>query len=203
MFLASILLAAAPTPASLAGFYQSQTMEVGGGIELRGDGHYRYELEYGAVDEASEGDWTFDGTAVRLTSKPMPKEPAFELVSDDPAPKGEVSLIVDKEGFNWTGRIDAIGTDQSGDQGLVTTDDDGKVDSGGHLLTAIDPMVPVYGLKAGHFPLSADRGHKLHLKFHANDLGHPAFKGEPLALRGDALVMLRYDTEIRFVRVGP
>jgi hypothetical protein len=71
------------------------------------------------------------------------------------------------------------------------------------VLTAIDPMVPIYGIKAGHITLSTDRGHKLHLKFHANDLGHPAFKAEPLALRGDALVMLRYDTEIRFVRVRP
>lgn len=198
-----LLLAATPAAPSLAGFYQSQTMEVGGGIELRADGHFRYELEYGAVDEAGEGDWTFDGTAVRLTSKPMPKEPAFELIADDPAPKGEVMLLVDKEGFNWGGRIDAIATDQSGQQGLVTTDSDGKVESGGHVLTAIDPMVPIYGTKAGHFLLSPDRGHRLHLKFHANDLGHPAFNSEPLALRGKDLLMTRYDTEIRFVRVRP
>jgi hypothetical protein len=203
MILALALLALTPGASSLAGFYQSQTMEVGGGIELRADGHFRYELEYGAVDEAGEGDWTFDGVAVRLTSSPMPREPVFELVGDDPAPTGEVSLLIDKEGFNWSGRIDAIGTDRSGEEGLVSTDRDGKVDSGGHVLTSIDPLVPVYGTRAGHFPLSPDRGHKLHLKFHANDLGHPAFKSEPVALSGDALVMTRFDTEIRFVRVKP
>jgi hypothetical protein len=203
--LTALLIAAAPAPAkpSVAGFYQSETMEVGGGLELRKDGHFRYELAYGALDEAAEGDWTFDGKTVRLTSRPMPKLPAFELLSDEPAPKGELWLTVDKEGFNWEGRIDAIATDQSGRQGMVTTDDQGRVDSNDRKLTAIDPLVPVYSIPAGHFPLSADRGHRLRLRFHANDLGHAAFHGQPLELRGRDLMLTRYAIEIRFVRIRP
>ena len=202
-FLALAASAHQPATAALAGFYQSETMEVGGGLELRKDGHFRYQLAYGALDEAAEGDWTFDGKAVRLTSRPVPTLPTFELVRDDPAPKGELWLTVDKEGFNWEGRIDAIATDSAGQQGRVNTDDQGKVEAGGHVLTAIDPMVPVYGILAGHFPLSAERGHRLRLKFHANDLGHAAFRDEPLELRGRDLFLSRYDTEIRFVRVRP
>jgi hypothetical protein len=41
--LAALILAAvphAPTKAALAGFYESRTMEVGGGLELRKDGHF-------------------------------------------------------------------------------------------------------------------------------------------------------------------
>ena len=202
-FLALAASAHQPAKAALAGFYQSETMEVGGALELRKDGHFRYQLAYGAVDEAAEGNWSFDGKQVLLTSNPMPRQPVFELVGDDPAPKGEVWLSVDKEGFNWEGHLRALATDSGGMQGVVITDDNGKIEAGDHQLTSIDPMVPVYGTPAGHFPLSEDRGHRLRLKFHANDLGHPAFKGEPLELRGRDLFLSRYDTEIRFVRVRP
>ena len=101
-------------------------------------------------------------------------------------------------------RIDAVAVDaDSGAKGMVTADSDGHVETGGHKLSSIDPMVPVYGTVAGHFPLSADRGHHLVLRFHANDLGRAAFDAEPLAVTPRGLVFDRYDTEIRFVRVRP
>ena len=204
ILLAALLAAGAgPRKASLAGEYQIETMEVGGGIELGKNGHFRFGLSYGALDEEAEGDWRRDGRTVRLTSKPMPNPPALELIGDDPAPKGELWLVVDWGSLNWTGRIDALATDASGAQGMVTTDEQGRVESGGHALAAIDPMVPVFATRAGHFPLSLDHGHRLRLKFHANDLGHAAFYSEPLEIRGRDLVMKRYDREIRFVRIRP
>lgn len=205
LILLAALLAPAgvPLPASIAGNYQIETMEVGGGLELAKNGHFRFGLAYGAVDEEAEGEWSTDGKTVRLTSKPMPNAPAFELVADDPAPRGELWLTVDWQDLDWTGRVDAIATDPAGARGLVTTNEDGRVDSGGHILAAIDPMVPVFGIPAGHFALSQERGHRLRLKFHANDLGHAAFQSEPLEIRGKDLIMKRYDTEIRFVRIRP
>lgn len=205
MQLVSLLLAAAAAPSSLAGLYQSQQMEVGAALELQKNGHFRYQLDYGAVSEQAEGDWTSDGKTVRLTTKPMPRLPSFELVRDDPAPKGDLTLTVEPPGFGADGyRIDAVAVDaDSGEKGMVTTDSDGHVEAGGHKLSSIDPMVPVYGTVAGHFPLSADRGHHLVLRFHANDLGRAAFDGEPLTVTPKGLVFDRYDTEIRFVRVRP
>lgn len=87
--LAALWLAAvpAPTSSSVAGLYQIHQMEMGGGLQLLKNGHFRYALSYGAVDEEGKGNWTFDGKTVRLTSNPMPKAPSFELVHDDPAPK--------------------------------------------------------------------------------------------------------------------
>jgi hypothetical protein len=203
MLLAAVLLAA-PAPTSIAGRYQARQTEVGAALELHEGGHFRYQLDYGAVSEQAEGDWTFDGATVRLTSNPMPKAPAFELVRDDPAPAGELALTIEPPGFGEGYRLDAVGTDaDSGEKGLVTANADGTVDTGGHRLSAIDPLVPVYGTVAGHFQLSPDRGHRLLLRFHANDLGHAAFDREPLILAADSLVLERYDTEIRFVRVGP
>ena len=200
--LALLLLAPA---ASIAGIYQSQAMEVGAALELRKDGHFRYQLDYGAVSEQAEGDWSFDGKSVRLTTRPAPKLPSFELVRDDPAPVGNVSITVEPPGFGAEGyRLRAIATDAaSGEKGLVTTGAAGRVESGAHKLSAIDPMVPVYGTVGGHFALSADRGHRLLLRFHANDLGTAAFDREPLVLTGGGLVLNRYETEIRFIRVRP
>jgi hypothetical protein len=46
-------------------------------------------------------------------------------------------------------------------------------------------------------------GHKLTLRFVPNDLGHVAFRGEPLKVDGSALLLERYDAVIRFIRVRP
>ena len=99
MQLMSLLLAAAAAQPSVAGLYQSQQMEVGAALELQKNGHFRYQLDYGAVSEQAEGDWTSDGKTVRLTTRPTPKLPSFELVRDDPAPKGDLMLTVEPPGF--------------------------------------------------------------------------------------------------------
>ena len=205
VILSALLLGAAPVGTnaqSVAGLYEIRTMEVGGGLELRPDGHFRYALEYGAASEQAEGKWTYDGRTVRLTSDPMPKSPAFELVRDDLAPKGQVWMKFEK-GFNWTGRVDAIATVEGGAQkGLVTTLSDGRVDSGGRILTSIEPLVPVYGTPGGAVRLDPRRGHRLLLRFHPNDVGKAAFRGEALAVEGKDLILRRYDTRIRFVRAA-
>ena len=74
--LAALILGAAPAPAApgLAGLYETQQMEVAAALELQPGGHFRYALDYGAVSESTEGDWTFDGAVLRLTSNPMPPE---------------------------------------------------------------------------------------------------------------------------------
>ena len=70
LVIAALLLAPAP---AVAGLYQSQQMEVGAALELKADGRFRYQLDYGAVSEQAEGTWTSDGKSVRLTTAPAPK----------------------------------------------------------------------------------------------------------------------------------
>lgn len=202
MLTALLWLAVAPAHASVAGLYQSQTMEVGAALWLRKGGHFRYQLDYGAVSESAEGDWTFDGKVVRLTTHPTPKPPKFELVSDGAAPAGELYMTVENSD-DWGHPLEAIAVDQVKKTGFeIDADDGGRVDLAGKPpVTAIAPMMPVYGPTGDIFPLSADRGHKLLFRFHSNDLGKAAFKNEPLALNGRSLVLNRYDTSIRFVRV--
>jgi len=201
MFAATVMFLA--PAAAIAGLYQAHQMEVGAALELQPNGHFRYQLDYGAVSEHAEGDWTFDGTSLRLTTRPSPRRPAFELVRDDPAPAGELTMKIEEPGFGNDYRLDAIATDVSGEKGLVTTDGDSRVEAGGHTLIAIDPLVPVYGDVGGHFPLSQERGHRLLFRFHANDLGTAAFENQKLVVTGSGIVLNRYDREIRFIRTRP
>ena len=75
---AILMIATQPQP--LAGFYRSNQMEIGAALQLDADGHFQYQLDYGAVSEAAEGSWTADNGAVYLTSSKMIgayKEPEF------------------------------------------------------------------------------------------------------------------------------
>jgi hypothetical protein len=70
----ALFLAVSPplTASKVAGLYEINQMEMGGGLELRPDGRFRYALEYGAVSEEAEGKWTLDNGSVQLTTEPMP-----------------------------------------------------------------------------------------------------------------------------------
>src|SRR5438270_4890154 len=137
---AALLVVAAPAPASAspAGLYELHQMEMGGGLELKPNGHFRYALTYGAVDEEGQGDWTFDGKTVRLTSNPMPKAPVFELVRDEPARKGELYLTLEDPGFQWGHGLEILAADANDKAFEVEADETGRVDlSGKPPITAI------------------------------------------------------------------
>ena len=51
--------------------------------------------------------------------------------------------------------------------------------------------------------LGTDRGHRLLFQFHVNDFGRAAFRNQPLKRSGGDLLLERYDTTFRFVKVGP
>ena len=70
MMLAALLLAMADAP-GLTGFYMAHQIEVGAALQLDEDGKFQYQLDYGAVSEAAEGNWSSDGTTVYLTATKM------------------------------------------------------------------------------------------------------------------------------------
>jgi len=194
--------AAAPAP---AGLYEIHQMEMAGGLELQANGHFRYALSYGAADEEAEGDWTSNGKTIRLTTKPAPTPPNFELVRDDPAPKGELSLALEPPGFGWEGSIDALVTIAGSDKKFrVRNEGEGRIEiPAGVTVTAVEPVVPIYGGTGAPIALSSTRGHRLLLRFKPNDIGKAAFNQEPLAIDGNDLLLERYETVIRFLPVRP
>jgi hypothetical protein len=204
MIAAAFLILAAAPPTSPAGMYETHQMEVAGGLELKRDGHFRYAISYGAVDEEGQGDWTADGKTVRLTSRPMPKAPSFELMRDDPAPKGDLYLTLEDPGFEWGHPLEAIAKGDSTQAFEISADDSGRVDvSGKPAVRMLAPEMPVYGPTGDVFKLSPDRGHRLLFRFHRNDLGRARFDREPLERSGGDLLLRRYDTVFRFVKVRP
>jgi hypothetical protein len=203
---AALLLAAAPAPtkAMLAGFYRTQQMEIAGPLELQRNGHFRYELEYGAVSEQGEGVWAFDGKTVRLTSSPMPRQPNFVLVGDRPAPACELSVSVDWGKLDWSAAPRVLVTYQGDPKiHLVYADGSGKLESSRCDATSIRPLVPVYGVVGSEVKLSLGEGRKLQFRFEPNDIGRAAFRREPLVVDGRGLVLTRYETSIRFIRTRP
>ena len=152
--------------------------------------------------ESAEGDWTLDGSAVHLTSNPMPKQPDFALVRDDPAPAGQVFVAIEDGSFGtWTPLTVEMTLDAINHPVLGYADDDGRVTApDGHRILAVKMLMPVYETGGNAVQLSADRGHRLLFRLEPNDMGKAPFKAEPLTLDGSAMIMHRYDTEIVFRR---
>ena len=196
--------ALAPTVGSVAGRYHSHQIEVGAALELNKNGHFRYQLDYGAISETAEGDWTFDGKVVRLTTKPMPTPPGFELLRDDPAPPGELYIELEEPGFGWGGPFHAIVTLEGETQpALVAADENDRIDLRGRRVATLQPLMPITGTAGEAVALSPDRGHRLLFRFHANDFGTAAFNKTSLSVESGQLLLTRYDTVIRFLRVRP
>lgn len=205
--LLAILLAIAPSPApALVGEWRTSQMEMAGGLELRADGRFRYALSYGAADETGEGKWELRGDRVLLTSDPMPVVPAFELVSDQRLPKGELRVELEPPGFGYVGSYDVLLYDAGRPQPEVAKAmSDGLVSLGERPYPdRVVPAVPFYPVEpGGAVRLDARFGHRLVFRFKPNDLGKAAFKGEPLLMDGDRLLLVRFDSAIRFRKVDP
>ncbi|MCW3796468.1 hypothetical protein OMW55_01410 [Sphingomonas sp. BN140010] len=206
--LLAFLLVSAPPPAAaaLVGEWRTDQMEMAGGLELRANGHFRYALSYGAADETGAGKWELRSDRVILTSDPMPVAPAFELVSDQRLPKGELRVELEPPGFGYQGSYDVLlySTGKAAPE-VAKAMSDGLVSLGERPYPdRVVPAVPFYPVEPqGAVRLDARFGHRLVFRFKPNDLGKAAFKGEPLILDGDRLLLVRFDTAIRFRKVDP
>lgn len=198
-------VAAPVTRESLIGTYDGGQMEVGARLLLKPDGHFSYELAYGALDEAADGTWEFKDQAVFLTTVPVVVPPRFEVVSDSPEPRGGLWIKLTNgplmEGARQ--RVYLI-------YGPGEPEDMAEVDSDGHvplpgkrLPTAIIPEIPVYPIISKPIPLTGTGGHRFVLRFEANDIGKADLKAQRLGIEKGELVMPRRDLQLmlRFRRV--
>lgn len=113
-------------------------------------------------------------------------------------------MTLEDPGFEWGHPLEAIVSEDMKSGVEVSADDSGRVDlKDAPPVAALAPLMPVYGSTGDIFHLSLDRGHRLLFRFHKNDLGTAKFKDEPLTRDGRGLILLRYDTQIRFIRVRP
>ncbi|HEY4382377.1 MAG TPA: hypothetical protein VGN01_18650 [Acidobacteriaceae bacterium] len=192
---------ASPTRASLAGAYDGGQMEVGAQLLLKPDGHFQYELAYGALDEAAEGTWEIKGSAVLLTTVPAVSPPRFVVVSDTPAPSGLFVKLAKPLVEGMRQRVLLLyGTvpKYSQDADEADVNDDGSVDiPAGKHPSAFIPEIPVYPMQPEPIALSGTGGHRFVLRFEPHDIGKANFRATPLTLADGVLTMTRPDLQLQ------
>lgn len=189
----------AAAQACRAGTYDGHQMEMAAGLELNGDGRFRYGLSYGALDEEAAGRWESDGTNIFLTSDPV-TPPRFTLERKAAAPAGdfvvklEVPHGLSPQYFDvrLTFADGRTGQSQLREEGLVLPLEPGEQVVSATLLLA------VYDLQSESFPVGAGGGTEAVFRFAPNDLGKVAFARAPLKIDKSDLLLERYDRLIRF-----
>jgi hypothetical protein len=78
---------------SLAGEYKCNQMEVTARLLLQPNGHFKYELTDGPLDETAEGTWNVQGGSVFLTTVPDFKSPHFSVIGDQLNQNGEGAFL--------------------------------------------------------------------------------------------------------------
>jgi len=194
--------AAPVTRESLAGVYDGGQMEVGAQLELKPDGRFQYELAYGAMDESAAGTWELKDGGVFLTTVPAVKSPEFVLVSDTPEPRGGLWIKISNGPLDQGARQRVYLLYGPNDEpGMVEIADDGHVPfPEGRRPSAVVLEIPVYPIRPKPIALTGAGGHRLVVRFAANDIGKADFRGMRLALDDGALVMTRRDLglQLRF-----
>lgn len=188
---------------AFAGNYAVRRMEMGGGLALRADGSFRYELSYGALDEGAQGRWTCDKTAVFLTSNPV-DAPRFSMLSADPGPQGELRVDLDLPRGMSPRYFSALIRKADGSTDRRDFDEDGVVVAftARERPLAIVPLLPVYELAGDPIVLPQGNGLKVRLQFLPNDLGQVAFSGTPLRRDARGLSLERFGQTIPLQRLS-
>ena len=170
-------------------------------LELGGDGRYRYQLSYGALDEWSAGVWTKEADAIVLQSDAF-VAPAFE-VSNEGSGTGTLSVkLVLPEGFDpqyfaiAVHRKDGLASFERISSGSF------EIEMGDNPVVSIRPVLAVIDL-LGPETLIPGGGAALKIAFKPNDLGFAGFSGELLQRRGQAFELARHEITIRFRKVDP
>ena len=83
-----------------SGFYTASQMEVAAAIDLESDGKFAYSLDYGAVSEVAEGNWTSEGSTIYLTSTRMQGEYKQAAFVREPLTVEGGSLILKRYDIN-------------------------------------------------------------------------------------------------------
>lgn len=194
--------AAPDRPAALVGPYDGGQMEVGAGLELMADGHFHYELAYGALDEAADGTWSVVGDRVVLASNRV-VPPRFVVVSRTTGEPGMLRGHLDfKDGYDQqyfnaliTQADGSIEQKQFGIEGLAW-----------EFAPASPPrsvrlVMEMYGVKGEPLVLDPAAGFEITWHFEANGLGKADLSATPLTIDKGVLVLERLGRTLRFKRV--
>lgn len=202
--LALALAFAAPpaSAASLAGQYDGSQMEMAVALELGEDGHFRFFLAYGALDEQGEGRWTERDGQVLLTSDPPVTPPRFLLLGQSQASPNELRFTIELPAGMDEAYFSGAALLKSGEVVQAQVQD-------GVSSLEFDPNDPpveavvqlgVLGLVSDPVRIDPAKGYRLAYRFEPNDIGKVAFESQPLRKDGADLLLERHGRLIRFRR---
>ena len=184
---------------SLAGQYDGSQMEVAAELWLKPDGHFLYQLSYGALDEESSGRWTVNGDKVILTGDPV-KAPRITLVAQMQGAPATLRINTDAKDPYDQQNFNVIITTASGAMENVQLGIDGLTwpyPSAG-APTAVRLIEPMHEIASE--PVKLDAGAALVFHFEPNDIGKADFRGTTLHVEGGVLVLKRFDVTLKFRR---
>jgi len=185
-------------------------MEVTARLLLQPNGHFQYELAYGALDEIAEGTWDIQGSSVFLTTVPTVNPPRFEVLGYQLNQYGILNIRLDNFPImkGASQRVYLIyGPNEPRE--MVEVAADGNVPlPGNRLPTAFIPVIPGYPITlkpicltrtpgiVGATGTTARMGHFITLRFDKNDLGKADFHPQVLIIANGVLVMTRPDLRL-------
>ncbi len=187
----------------LAGPYAVRRMEMGGGILLRPDGRFGYELSYGALDEFAQGQWSCEGDTVTLKGDPV-NPPRFVTLSDKSVTADRLTIELDLGGGSGHPNFSVLALYPDGSrkwmdfQNRVLTVDL----SASPRPVTVQMVLELYQIAGDTIPVPATGGADVTVRFDRNDMGRVAFAGTTARVDNGVLMLDRFGETLRFERVG-
>ena len=174
--------------------------DTGGGLELNADGHFRYVLSAGALDEHAEGTWTETGGDIRLTTAPKPVPPSFARGPDGgkDAPTIHVRLA---DGRDLAGIDFRVGlTAGSSLAGYTRAEGWNFAETGEKRIAWVELVEPIYGVVSPRFAIDPPAAGALVFVLTPHDIEVVDFQNAQFEKRSDDFLLHRGDRTLRLVR---
>ncbi len=178
--------------------------DAGGGLELGADGHFRYSLSEGALDEHAEGAWTETGGDIRLTTAPKPVPPSFARgpVGGTDAPTIHVRLADGRDLAGVDFRLGLTnGTSMAGyTQAEGWSFNEPEARPGDHRIAWVELVEPIYGVVSPRFAIDPPAIGALVFVLTPNDIEVVDFQNAQVEKRSDDFLLHRGNRKLRLVR---
>lgn len=170
-------------------------------LQIEENGHFRYFLSYGALDEQAEGLWKRTAGGIALTTDPRPRPPLFSVAAAEPGGEAPFTLqVVWPDGSGIAGIDLRIGF-ANGETAQAYTQQDGWTmdqDPRGAPIW-IELYDAIHGFASPRFTL-APGARTVRVLYTPNDLGIADFNEAPVTLEQGRLLLRRGDGAIHYVK---
>lgn len=179
--------------------------DMAGELSLTADGHFRYALGGGALDERAAGRWVARDGRVLLYTEPRPRPAQFAAGRHGATRDGPLKLLVTWPNGRGIAGVDfTIGFDKGDDETGYTQTYGWTMSPDEHRTPRwIELVEPIHGIASPRFAIDRRAGNALTFVLTPNDLGVADFEGTPVERVDGGLVMHQRLGDLRFVRQAP